>query len=236
MVLQALRAGKNVLVEKPLCLTPKELEEIQDFFNNKSQSPLLMTGFNRRFAPPVRLAKQWLEGRRSPVIINYRMNAGFIPGDHWVHGFEGGGRNIGEACHIYDLFNFLTGSKLDVVQARSINPSAKGSFAKDNFVATLSYQDGSICTLTYTALGCKDHPKEEMEIFVDGKVISLKDFQDLRMVGVARGVWRSSNPQKGQFEELESLAAAMRTSDAWPIPLDEQVAAMEVCFEVEKQL
>jgi predicted dehydrogenase len=236
MALQALRAGKHVLVEKPLCLNKPELQQIQDFFTCDGRSQVLLTGFNRRFSPAMRLASKWLTNRTKPMIINYRMNAGLISPDHWVHGQEGGGRNIGEACHIYDLFNFLTGSEFESVQARSIGSSAGNSFPGDNFVATLAYSDGSVCTLTYTALGCKEHPKEEMEIFVEGKVISLIDFQDLRMVGAARGSWRAATPQKGQLEELDALAECLRNGGNWPIAFEQQVAAMEVCFEVEKQL
>jgi len=236
MALQALRAGKHVLVEKPLCLNEQELLQIQDFFNGDGHSHVLLTGFNRRFSPAMRLASQWLSNRTQPMIINYRMNAGRIPPEHWVHGQEGGGRNIGEACHIYDLFNFLTGSEFESVQARSISSSGGNSFPRDNFVATLAYSDGSVCTLTYTALGCKEHAKEEMEIFVDGKVVSLIDFQSLRMVGAARGMWRAAEPQKGQLQELEALAECLRNGGDWPLDLEQQVAAMKVCFEVEKQL
>src|SRR6185437_14832202 len=111
MTLAALKAGKSVFVEKPLSMTPEGLAAIAAFYRNNPAGPLLMTGFNRRFSPAIVAAQKALVGRTSPLIVNYRMNAGYIPSDHWVHGPQGGGRNIGEACHIYDLFNALTGSQ-----------------------------------------------------------------------------------------------------------------------------
>lgn len=236
MVLQALRAGKNVLVEKPLCLTPDELREINEFFSTGRPAPVLMTGFNRRFSPSIRLARQWLEGRTSPIIVNYRMNAGLLPPDHWVHGPEGGGRNIGEACHIYDLFNCLTGAEVESVHARSIRPASKAWSARDNFVATIAYCDGSVCTLTYTALGARDYPKERMEIFADGKVVSLDDYQSLKITGAKHRGWSSAKPEKGQLEELRTLAACLQGGAEWPIPLEQQASAMKICFKVEEQI
>ena len=113
MVLQALRAGKHVLVEKPLALSRTELASIQDFYakGNGMGLPMLLTGFNRRFAPAVSRIRELIANRSNPMILNYRMNAGYLGMDHWVHGKEGGGRNIGEACHIYDLFTALTNSQ-----------------------------------------------------------------------------------------------------------------------------
>ncbi len=104
LVLAALKAGKHVLVEKPLCLTPAELGEISAWFAARSDgSPILLTGFNRRFSPYAVATRQVLTGRSGPVILDYRMNGGYLPLDHWTQGPEGGGRNIGEACHIYDF-------------------------------------------------------------------------------------------------------------------------------------
>src|SRR5687767_13712642 len=98
LTLQGHEAGRNVLVEKPLARTSQELDEIESFFSGRD-GPMLLTGFNRRFSPAIRLARKALAERKSPLIANYRMNAGYIPRENWVHGPEGGGRNIGEACH-----------------------------------------------------------------------------------------------------------------------------------------
>lgn len=236
MVLQALRAGKNVFVEKPLATTEDDLRAIEEFYAGGANSPLLMTGFNRRFSPAMLRARDVLANRTTPILLDYRMNAGYIPLDSWIHGVEGGGRNIGEACHIYDLFNFFTGGEVTSVQARSIVPRGKQWARNDNFVATVAYADGSVCTLTYSAMGDPAHPKERMDIFADGKVLSMDDFKSLTITGGRHKGWESRTPQKGQLQEMESLAGSLRKGTSWPISLEHQIAATAVSFEVERQI
>ncbi len=235
--LRALRAGKHVFVEKPLAVCEEELREIERFYaSGDRDAPLLMTGFNRRFAPAIALARQITASRSGPLMVDYRMNAGFIPHNHWVHGPEGGGRNIGEACHIYDLFNSLVGDEASEVTATGVTAATGTWRSNDNFVATLRYADGSVATLTYTAMGHRDHPKEQMEVFVDGKVIRMNDFKSLEVVGAGHRAWSSRSVRKGQLEELQALAAALTSNGEWPIPLSQQVNATRVSFNVERQV
>lgn len=237
MVLQALRAGKHVFVEKPLALHEEEIEEIERFYAENPNGPLLMVGFNRRFSPAMQTIRSILANRTTPIIANYRMNAGYIPLDHWVHGPEGGGRNIGEACHIYDLFNSLTGTPhVEAVNAYSITPSSKQWARNDNFVATLKYADGSVCTLTYTALGHKSYPKEQMEVFADGRVLVMDDYKSVTVHGCKHKGWSSAAMQKGQLEELDALSATLLKGSSWPISLEEQLQTSRVSLQVEHQI
>jgi predicted dehydrogenase len=237
MALEALKAGKHVLLEKPLALEESELVALEAFFADGADAkPVLLTGFNRRFSPyAVAIAGQ-LEKRTNPMIINYRMNAGYIPLDHWVHGAEGGGRNRGEACHIYDLFTCLTGSAVVSVQASAIAPTTGYFSAVDNFVANLTFEDGSVATLTYTALGTAEFPKESMDIFVDGKVISLDDYRRLSTCGSKQKPLATRTSEKGQLQELVAFAAAVKGRAPWPIPLWQQMQATRMSFEVERLL
>jgi predicted dehydrogenase len=164
------------------------------------------------------------------------MNAGHIPLDHWVHGAEGGGRNLGEACHIYDLFTFLTNSRVEEVRAQPIAPRTGYYGVRDNFVMTARFADGSVATLTYTALGAKEYPKERMEVFVDGRVIELDDYRRLSVVGARQAGVTTATTDKGQLDELRAFARAIREGGEWPIPLWQQVQATEIAFEVEAQL
>jgi predicted dehydrogenase/threonine dehydrogenase-like Zn-dependent dehydrogenase len=235
--LEALRAGKHVLVEKPLALSQTELDDIVRFFDGRSEeavTPVLLTGFNRRFSAYARRVSELVKQRSNPMILNYRMNAGYLPLDHWVHTSEGGGRNKGEACHIYDLFTYLTASRVMMVQASTVVPRTAYYSSSDNFVATISLEDGSLATLTYTALGVREYPKEQLEIFVDGKVIVLDDYRKLTVYGARAKGRASSTPEKGQKEELEALARAIRGGGEWPIPLWQQVQATEIALRVEE--
>lgn len=237
MVLQALRAGKHVFVEKPLALNEAEVLEIERFYAEHPSGPLFMVGFNRRFSPAMQTIRGIIANRTTPIIVNYRMNAGYIPLDHWVQGPEGGGRNIGEACHIYDLFNALIGSaSVEAINAYSITPNSKQWALDDNFVVTLKYSDGSVCTLTYTALGDKSYPKERMEVFADGKVIAMDDYKSVTVHGGKYKGWSSTTVQKGQMEELVALSASFLQGAVWPISLKEQFDVSRVSFEVQRQI
>ena len=238
MALQALHAGKHVLVEKPLALTGLELRKIEEFYTSGSgeKAPVLMTGFNRRFSPSIRHIRRLTENRTNPMVLNYVMNAGYLPLDHWVHTQEGGGRNRGEACHIYDLFTFLTDSPARKITTHRIKPKTEHYRSGDNFTTTISFQDGSIATLTYTAMGAEKHPKEQMQLFVDGTVITLDDYRRVRIVGSRLPGLSGRISDKGHQQELSAFADAIQNGGEWPIPLWQQIQATEIALAVERQL
>lgn len=238
MALQSLRAGKHTFVEKPLTLSEGDLAEIEAFYADNPDGPVLMTGFNRRFSPAFQAVRAAVETRSTPLIANYRMNAGFVAADSWLHGQEGGGRNLGEACHIYDLFVALTGgSKVTSVKASAIRPAGAHWRRNDNFHAVVTFADGSVVSLTYTAMGTKSYPKERMEVFADGRVVALDDYTCVDVHGTKKAsVWSSKTVQKGQLQELEALADCILRGKPWPIPLEQQLAATRIAFEVERQI
>ena len=168
------------------------------------------------------------------MIINYHMNAGYIPLDHWVHGPEGGGRNIGEACHIYDLFTFLTDAKFSQVRVQTIRPKTEYYSARDNFTWSATFEDGSLATLTYTALGCKDYPKEKMELYVDGSVLVMEDYRRVEVTGSKEKGINTKVIDKGFEEELRVFGLAIKGEVHWPSPLWQQVQAMEMAFQAEE--
>lgn len=237
LALDALRAGKHVLLEKPMALTEGELRTIERFYEEaEGPTPVLMTGFNRRFSPYAQRIASLVQKRSNPILINYRMNAGYIPLDHWVHGPEGGGRNRGEACHIYDLFTFLIGAQAKSVQATALRPTTAYYAASDNFIATIGFNDGSVATLTYSALGSSEFPKESMEIFTDGMVISLNDYRALTVTGGRHKPLETRVSDKGQKKELQAFAEAIRGNSDWPIPLWQQLQATRISLGVEEIL
>ena len=235
MTLDALKSGKNVFVEKPLAMTSQEIDDIKDFYQSNSEAPVLMTGFNRRFSSTAGIIKKLTADTTTPLLINYKMNAGFIANDVWVQGIEGGGRNIGEACHIYDLFNYFTGSICISVSVDFITPIGSQWKSNDNFIATLKYSNGSVCSLSYTSMGVKTYPKESCEIFFDGQVIVLDDYKEITHYN-SKGKKKYNCSGKGHLEELSALADCLSKGGVWPITLEEQFSATEISFKVEQLL
>jgi predicted dehydrogenase/threonine dehydrogenase-like Zn-dependent dehydrogenase len=234
LALRALEAGKHVLVEKPLALHESDLASIEAFFDQRQDAPVLFTGFNRRFSPHMDLIKAVTSSRSNPMILNYRMNAGYVPLDHWVHGLEGGGRNLGEACHVYDLFSHLTDSECVSTQSTTISPQTGHYSATDNFIASFRFDDGSIASLTYTALGHKSVPKEIMEIYCDGKILTMTDYTSLVTHGCDTTPLTTAKSEKGHVEILAAFAHAIESGDLTRMPLWQQFQTSRMALAVEK--
>jgi len=236
-VARALEAGKHVFVEKPLALTWSELDRIATVHRGLNPAPMLLVGFNRRFSPALTMIKSLIDGRRAPVVVEYRLNAGYIPLDHWVHGPQGGGRNIGEACHMYDVFRFLAGAPASSIQATAIDPGGLPYRRNDNFSATIGYEDGSLAHLLYTSLGPKTGlGKERIEVFCDGETYVVDDFKRLIKGSDGTVLWQSTEADKGHFEELSRFGDAVASGGAPPIPVEELIETSAVALRVEDLL
>jgi predicted dehydrogenase len=230
-VLQARKAGKHVFVEKPLCLTLAELAQIEAAWT--SDAPLLMVGFNRRFAPHVRRVKELLLATPGPRVLVATINAGAIPASHWTQdGSRGGGRILGEGCHFVDLLRYLAGSS---IVAHTVTPMA--SQTSDSVTITLRFADGSIGTIHYLANGNKSFPKERVEVFAGGRVLQLDNFRRLKGFGWPQfrkmNLWRQD---KGQQACVQAFLAAVRSGAPAPIPLAEILEVSRVSIELQQAL
>jgi polar amino acid transport system substrate-binding protein len=216
-VLDGLKAGKNVYVEKPLCLTTEELQDIADAY--KGSDKHLMVGFNRRFAPHVQNVKGALGS--TPMSVTYRVNAGNIPADSWIQDMEvGGGRIIGEGCHFIDLITFLTGSLPTRVYASSMR-GASGT--EDTVSINIEYENGSIGTVHYFANGAKSLSKEYIEIFQDGTSHVIDDFKVTSSYrsGGKPDVEKSAIQNKGQTEMVTQFINRVNEGGEPLIPFSE---------------
>jgi len=230
--LKALQAGKNVFVEKPLATNQEDLDSIKAFYESDVKNkPVLFTGFNRRFSKYTTEIKKHTDKRINPMMIRYRMNAGYIPLDHWVH--EDGGRMVGEACHIIDLMTSLTNSKIESISVESLTPKTDNYSSSDNKSITLKYADGSVASIEYFANGSKELAKEFMEVHFDGKSIIMDDYKSLKGYGIKLAEIKDEISQKGQYEELEALYETIKgNKKEWPIELWDMVQTTETTFVI----
>src|SRR5271156_2585337 len=236
-VIAALGSGKHVFCEKPLCLDETELRSIVAAHDDDSVSirPLVMVGFNRRFAPLAIQMKKFVQEAGEPLALHYRVNAGFLPPDHWLNDpLQGGGRILGEVCHFVDFLCFLTGSAPVEVETRSLpNP---GRYSNDNVVCSMRFADNSQGTISYLANGDRSYSKERLEVFGGGSVAVLEDFRRLELVrGGKKRTFRSLLRQdKGHRGGWEAFITAIQTGAESPIPLREIVSTMLATFALEE--
>ena len=238
---QALKAGKHVFVEKPLALTLDELSDIERAHAascDAGHNPMLMVGFNRRFAPQVQKMKSLLAGVKEPKAIVMTVNAGAIPPEHWTQDpLVGGGRIVGEACHFIDLLRFLTGSPISGFQAASIGKGAGMKVADDKASMTLRFEDGSIGTIHYLANGHTSFQKERVEVFAGGRILQLANYRKLKGYGWpgfrTMNLWRQD---KGQKACAAAFVQAVEQGGAAPIPLVEILEVSRVSIEVAESL
>ncbi|MGB2602905.1 MAG: bi-domain-containing oxidoreductase [Candidatus Sulfotelmatobacter sp.] len=232
-VMAALNSDRHVFCEKPLCLNEAELARITAAHRDHD-TQLLMVGFNRRFAPLAIRMKSFLREVREPLAIHYRVNAGYLPPDHWLNDpQQGGGRIIGEVCHFVDFLCFLTGSSPVEVETRSLpNPS---QYSNDNVVASLRFADGSHGTISYLANGDKSFSKERIEVFGGGSVAMLEDFRRLELVrGGRKRIIRSLMQDKGHRGEWKAFISAIQQGIESPIPFHDVVSSMMATFALEE--
>jgi predicted dehydrogenase/threonine dehydrogenase-like Zn-dependent dehydrogenase len=239
-VVQALKAGKHVFVEKPLAIHHAELADVEAAYalaHLPGQGPQLMVGFNRRFSPQVQKMRRLLDPVKVPKSFIMTMNAGAIPVNHWTQDKDvGGGRIVGEACHFIDLMRFLAGSPIVSFQARRMGGAPGVDITEDKASITLGFEDGSFGTIMYLANGAASFPKERVEVFAAGRVLQLDNFRKLKgygWPGFSRlNLWKQDKGQKA------CAAAFLRSIEegTCAIPAEEIFEVARVTIEVAEQL
>ena len=234
-VIEALNAGKNVFVEKPLALSLDDLSEISSLYHSMDPDsrPILMVGFNRRFSPQVMKMKELICTSPLPVAMTTTINAGHIDGSSWTQDLSvGGGRIIGEACHFIDLLRFLAGSEIESWSQKSML-----SEISDTLSIQMRFKNGSIGTINYFSNGSKSFPKETLEVFTSGKVLRLDNYKLLTGYGWPafrkNFLWKQN---KGHSNCIASFLKSVQRLSPPPIPFEELEEVTRVSIQISQSL
>lgn len=231
LVGKALAAQKHVFVEKPLAITREQLAEVEQTYQEAhagGAGPQLMVGFNRRFAPQVAKMKTLLDRVDEPKSFLMVMNAGAIPASHWTQDHDvGGGRIVGEACHLIDLMRFLADSAIVSVQARRMGDVPAIAISEDKASITLGFADGSFGTILYVANGASSFPKERIEVFTAGRTLQLDNYR--KLTGFGWPGFRKMNLMR-QDKGQSACAAAFLDAVETGVP----AISVEEIFEVSR--
>jgi predicted dehydrogenase/threonine dehydrogenase-like Zn-dependent dehydrogenase len=232
MAVQALKAGKQVFVEKPLALSEEELDAVVKAAEETGNS--VTVGFNRRFSPHAIKIKDLIRNNAAPMNEVATMNAGHIPPEVWVHDLKvGGGRIIGEACHYVDLISYFTGSAVKSVCMEAMGEDPDES--TDNASILLKYENGSLGVINYFANGNKSYSKERVEVYYQGKNLILDNFKKLYGYGFSSGFSLndkiiSTNQDKGHNKQFELLTERWKRGGDPLIPFSEIVNTTQATF------
>ena len=230
---ETLNAKKNCYVEKPIALNEKELNRvIKAYKNNES---ILMVGFNRRFSPYSKKLRDYFSG--SKIVMNYRINAGFISKEKWQQSHEeGGGRIVGEICHFVDLLQFVCRSKPISVRTSVIDENSS-DYDPDNLIVLVDFLNGSSASIIYTSSGTNKYSKERIEVFGNKKVGIIDSWQSLKIIGEGIKIKDKSllSSEKGFKEEMQILLKGINNGFS-PIPFEEIISATRTTFAIQKSI
>ncbi len=238
LVQTAIQNNKALFLEKPLCTTEEELAELKQIAAAAQSLPVIFVGHNRRYSPHTLQMQKWLAGRQGPLVLQMRVNTGFVPASHWVHSDdEGRSRIVGEVSHFIDYIQCLVNAPIVRVSAERISGDNRSAVNNDNVAMSFKLADGSVGTLIYSASGDKAYSREMTEIFFDGKTIASKDFRvsELHVNGKTT-LFKTSSQEMGYKQELENFAACVKGDLQPSVHLAQNLDTMAVIFAIERAL
>lgn len=237
LVEQAMIHGKALWIEKPLCIHKEELRALREVYQNCERPPIVMVGHNRRYSPHTQKMREWLHGRRNPMVMNVRINPGFVDGSHWVHSAkQGRSRIVGEMSHFIDLIQYLSDEKIISVHAHRVAGDNAAIVNNDNVVMAFQLSKGSVASLTYAAQGNRTYPREQYEMLFDGNVIHSKDFKESVYYGRKTQKFKTRAQALGFQEALIHFTRMVSSEIDQDVAFEDECHTMQVILNIERAL
>jgi predicted dehydrogenase/threonine dehydrogenase-like Zn-dependent dehydrogenase len=234
----AIESNKPLFVEKPLCISPDELTEIEAAWNAAAHRPIIMVGHNRRYSPHADKLREWLKGRQGPLVMDVRVNAGYVPPEHWVHSeAQGRSRIIGEMTHFLDFMEAVSGTAIIEVGAMRTDGGSRIVLDNDNVAVNVRFADGSVGSLVYCGQGPRSYPREHFEIFFDGRAVTSLDFRQSLLFNAKGQTKFSSGAQDyGYVAEIAAFLTAAKGGISILPDFATDLRIMRAAFAIEASL
>jgi predicted dehydrogenase len=229
---KAIEAGyTNIFVEKPMVTSREELWDLRAL---RAKTDInIMVGYNRRYSSHAKQTRGFFENDHI-TNVSYIVNAGFVPRDHWVfENKEGRSRVVGEMCHFFDFFQYITGAKIAEVTVNSISPANEKELLKDNMTVVCAMNNGSVCNLAYYATGDRGLGRENIYIFGSGKSVHINNFSKTRFYSHEKSFTKNTLGQSIGYSEEITEFIKMIHGQAETQSFDDLCNVMDVCFTVE---
>ena len=236
LVIEAIKSDKNIFVEKPLAINEEQLTEIEKYITETNYNKHLQVGFNRRFSKPIRSIKEFFIDVKEPLVIHYRVNAGFIPLSHWIQDPEQGGRIIGEGCHFIDTMVYLTGALPVSVFAESIISANSNVKDQDTVSVTIKFENGSVGSLLYLANGDSSVSKEYCEVYGGGRTAIMNNFKEVIFYKNNKAKKKKFDGKKGHFEELQHFINVCKGKETSQLTINEIIVVTKTTFKIMESL
>lgn len=242
--IEALKAGKHVLADKPLCTRIAELEEIRRLSREKKRCVSCMLPL--RYAGYARSVKRIIDGgewgrvRCGLLTGQHPLMYGSRPGWYFEQGMHGG--TITDiAVHGVDLIRYLTGQEMERVEfARTWNAFAKHAPRfRDcgQFAYRLADGAGIMGDVSYASpdsFGYSLDSYWKVQLWLDGGKIEFgENLKEIRLYKNGETECRCLPVEGRQEDCLADLIREIRGGESYVQNTRDVLAAMETVLQIQ---
>ncbi|NLC57914.1 MAG: Gfo/Idh/MocA family oxidoreductase [Armatimonadetes bacterium] len=208
LAIAAAKAGKHILIEKPLALTMAECEAVARAV--EAAGVMMMPAFKMRFYPLVQKAHEFIP---NPQVVVGQMMDNRWGDDHWAQDPVQGGANVhSQGCHTTDILRYFAGGEPKRLWASGGTMTHPGHPCIDQCVASIQFSSGQVAAwIQGDAATSPFVSKFFFELFGDGKSVQLYDRLKKATFFDGQNTWIEERPEEEgfQLENREFISALL---------------------------